>query len=258
MSHRPTLRRLLRRTLPIAARWRVRAARRRIADAVSGVRFCARSGDASDFAELIGTYTRPLICYPGQASRFAAKQHNIALALSRVDGIIVAPGETFSFWRCVGRPTLRAGFEAAAALKDGVLVEDVGGAICLSSTLLYNAGLLSGMAIDERWCHSVDSYGNARYFELGRDAAVEYPYRDLRLRNVWQVPLLLRASLIGDAVCAEVRSRDPLDLCVGIDVSTPRRDGPLMTVCATRTIARENRRWTDELGVSRYQVSRGS
>src|SRR6185436_20314184 len=104
------------------------------------------------------------------------------------------PDEVFSFNACVGRADASSGYDRAAVLKGGRLTQDAGGAICLVSTLLYGAALLSGMDVVERRCHSVDSYGPERYFELGRDAAVNFPYIDLRLRNVFDCPLLLRTS----------------------------------------------------------------
>ena len=47
----------------------------------------------------------------------------------------------------------------------------------------FNAGLLAGLEIVERSEHSVDTYSDQRYFELGRDTTIEYGYLDLRFRN---------------------------------------------------------------------------
>ncbi len=160
-------------------------------------------------------------CYPEQERRFADKQRNVELALASIDGLTIQPGETWSFWRSVGRPTRAAGYAPAAALKDGLLVEDIGGAICLASTLLYNAGLLSGMTIVERYCHSVDTYGSDRYFELGRDASVEFAYRDLRLANPFDAPLMIRCGVRDTTVSVEVcANRDPR-ISASIVVSEP-------------------------------------
>ena len=57
------------------------------------------------------------------------------------------PGETFSVWRLAPRPTAARGYAVAAALKDRRLTSDVGGAICLLSTVLYNAGILTGLEV---------------------------------------------------------------------------------------------------------------
>ena len=219
------VRRLIRRIVPFSLRWRLRLVRRRLSDDMRRTRFARTRQDARAFPVLICRYERPLICYPGQEHRFAGKQHNCTLVLRACDDLVIEPNETFSFWDCIGRPTQKRGFLPAAALKDGRLVEDIGGAVCLASTLLYNVGLLSGMAIVERRCHSVDSYGAARYFELGRDAAVEYAYLDLRLRNDFASPLLLRSRIEDDAVIAEIWSDRALgisvEIVVGVAVITP-------------------------------------
>jgi vancomycin resistance protein VanW len=209
---------------------------RRVIDTLARLRFAMTRADIAEFNHLLCQYDRPLICYPGQEAHFDGKRHNTELVLSAVDGLLIRPGETFSFWQAVGRPSARAGFRPAAALKDRRLVEDVGGAICLPSTLLYNAGLLAGLTILERHCHSVDSYGSRRYFELGRDAAVEYPYRDLRFRNVLPVPVMLTCSLRDDHIHAEVRSATALDISVEIEVADLVIEQPRTIVRADTTL----------------------
>jgi vancomycin resistance protein VanW len=114
----------------------------------------------------------------------------------------------FSVWRTAKRPSAARGYARAAALKDGVLTTDIGGAICLLSTVLYNVGLLGALEIVERHCHSVDSYGENRYFEPGRDAAIEFPYLDLRLRNPHAFPVWLGVRVDEQRVAAELRSPD--------------------------------------------------
>lgn len=222
MSVRP----FLRRTIPLAVRWRIRFARRYMADALAGTRFASRGDGPKTFPYLLARYERPIIRYPGQETAFPGKRRNIELACRGIDGVLLERGETFSFWRCVGRPTEPAGYLTAAAIKNGILTEEVGGAVCLVSTLLYNIGLLGGMTIVERRCHSVDSYGDDRYFELGRDAAVEFAYLDLRFRNDWDVPILLRAHAQGETLVGEAWTASPLALAVSIDVSDPTYESP--------------------------------
>ena len=111
------------------------------------------------------------------------------------------------------------GYAAAAALKGGDLIQEVGGSICLLSTAVYNAALLSGMEIVEHWCHSIDSYGDARYFELGRDAAVEFGYRDLRFRNPYDQPVLVRVTVDPRGVSAAIHSLRPAWFAVRIQVN---------------------------------------
>ena len=240
-------RRLARRYVPYALRWRARLALRVADDARSGLRIAKTRAAPEVYPHLVCRYERPLICYEGQEASFPNKRNNVELALAGIDGLLIAPGETFSFWRCVGRPTRARGYGLAAAIKDSVLTEDIGGAICLVSTLLYNVGLLGGFTIVERRCHSVDSYGERRYFELGRDAAVEHPYLDLRFRNGLGAPVLLRSYAEPERVVAEAWSATPLGLCVEIDVET-EASGRLLRARTRRTVTREGHRREENLG----------
>ena len=104
-----------------------------------------------------------------------------------------------------------------------VLGESVGGSICLVSTVLYNIALLAGFEIVERYCHSVDTYGAARYFELGRDAAVEFAYRDLRFRNPHSGAIVLNVSCSGDEIIASARALRQFPLHISIRVDEPIR-----------------------------------
>lgn len=242
---------------PFALRWRVRAIRRLLHDARAGLRF-ARRRPASRFTSRVAAYELPMRCYPGQEARFGAKRRNLALSLAAIDGVVVRRGEVLSFWRCVGRPTRSSGYLQAAALKRGLLVEDVGGAVCLSSTLIYNVGLLCGFTVIERHAHSVDSYGIDRYFQLGRDAAVEYAYRDVRLRNDFDAPILIRARLEERSVCAEAWTDAPSVADVELLVSGPVADDRGgFRVRTQRTMRHRGHRTTEDLGWSTYRRGTG-
>ncbi len=67
------------------------------------------------------------------------------------------------------------------------------------ATNLFNACLWAGCQILERHCHSIDAYGDDRFYELGRDAAIAYGYKDLIIRNTSKVPLQLRFQVSPEA-----------------------------------------------------------
>jgi hypothetical protein len=67
----------------------------------------------------------------------------------------------------------------------------------------------------------VDSYGSGRYFELGRDAAIEYEYLDLRFRNPHATSLLLRMEVCAGAVRATMSGTEPRTFCVSFGISAP-------------------------------------
>lgn len=109
----------------------------------------------------------------------AARANNIGLAARTFDGIVIAPGESFSFWDRIGEVTPRTGYVYAGTIVGGVSQMAIGGGLCQVSTTLFNAVARAGLRIDERHEHS---YYIERY-PLGLDAAVFAPTLDLRWTN---------------------------------------------------------------------------
>lgn len=120
---------------------------------------------------------------------------NMSLAAQFVDGLIIQPQQIFGFWRRVPQPTIQNGFQAGPMLIRGRLTTDAGGGLCQISTTLFGAFLAGNLEILERSNHSVDTYGDDRFFTLGQDAAVVYGYKDLVARNLHTVPLQLRLQV---------------------------------------------------------------
>ncbi len=112
---------------------------------------------------------------------------NIRLAASKLDGVLLMPGEKASFNGTVGRRTLRGGFKTAGVYVNGKHDTGVGGGICQVSTTLYNAALLSNLKILQRSNHSLP----VPYVPLGRDATVDYGNLDLVLQNTTPDPIVL-------------------------------------------------------------------
>lgn len=121
---------------------------------------------------------------------------NLQLAAQKVHGLILRPGHIFSFWHCVPRPTLKNGFREGPAFIQGQVASDVGGGLCLISTNLFNTFLLAGCQILERHSHSIDPYGERRFFPQGQDATVYYGYKDLIIKNNSPVSLQLRLNVV--------------------------------------------------------------
>ncbi|MBV6459194.1 MAG: hypothetical protein HONBIEJF_02337 [Fimbriimonadaceae bacterium] len=110
---------------------------------------------------------------------------NIKLASSILDGVVLMPGDRFSFNDTVGRRTQKSGFKIAGVYKNGRHDFDVGGGICQVSTTLYNAALLSNLKIVQRSNHSMP----VPYVPLGRDATVDYGSHDLVFENNLDTPI---------------------------------------------------------------------
>lgn len=144
---------------------------------------------------------------------------NMQLAVDRMDGLILQPGQIFAFWQRVPQPTAKHGFRAGPTLVRGKLSTDLGGGLCQISTTLFNALLWANLEILERHNHSIDAHGAQRFFQLGQDAAVAYGYKDLVVRNASEIPLMLRLqiSLEKAEVTAAVWGQQPMPMQVRVE-----------------------------------------
>ena len=109
---------------------------------------------------------------------------NLRLAAARLDGLVLRPGETFSYWKLIGKPTRRKGYLDGMVLFLGQVGSDVGGGLCQLSNLIFWMTLHTPLTVVERYRHSHDVFPDAgRTQPFGSGATCAYPHRDLMLRN---------------------------------------------------------------------------
>jgi vancomycin resistance protein VanW len=112
------------------------------------------------------------------------KVTNLRLASGRINGILIKPGETFSFWRLVGKPTRRKGYLEGMVLTNGSFQPGVGGGLCQLSNLIYWLTLHTPLTVVERWRHTHDVFPDSnRTQPFGSGATVVYNYVDLQIKN---------------------------------------------------------------------------
>ncbi len=117
---------------------------------------------------------------------------NLRLAVDRLDGIVLAPGETFSYWKLIGKPSRRKGYLEGMVLFLGQIGSDVGGGLCQLSNLIFWMTLHTPLTVVERYRHSHDVFPDAnRTQPFGSGATCAYPHRDLMIRNDTQQPFQL-------------------------------------------------------------------
>ena len=116
---------------------------------------------------------------------------NIRTAARYLDGVILAPGEVFSFNHVVGPRTEERGFRNAPVIVQDELEPGLGGGVCQVATAVFAAAMLGGLEIVERRSHSRPS----GYAPLGLDATVIYPTVDLRLKNPYDTPVMIHAAV---------------------------------------------------------------
>ncbi|SDS81499.1 VanW family protein [Microlunatus soli] len=138
------------------------------------------------------------------------KVHNLRIVADRLDGILIKPGEEFSFCRLVGKATRRKGYLDGMLLDNGEAKAGLGGGICQMANLLHWMVLHSPLTVTERSEHSFDPFpDNGRVLPWGVGCAVYYNYVDLRFRNDTSTTFQLRTKvgqryLEGELRAAEV------------------------------------------------------
>ena len=118
------------------------------------------------------------------AGSIPGRIHNVALAATRLHGILIKPGEEFSFNKAVGDISAATGFQTAYIIKDGRTVLGDGGGVCQVSSTLFRALLNAGLPIIERRAHAYRvHYYEEGGFKPGLDATVFAPSVDLKFKN---------------------------------------------------------------------------
>jgi vancomycin resistance protein VanW len=143
-------------------------------------------------------------------SHSESKKHNLAIAIKRVENVMIAPDQIFSFWHLIDNPNKARGYREGRVILNNELSANVGGGLCQLSGLLYHLTLKAGLTIVERYPHSRDLYtAETRFAPLGSDATVVYGYKDLRIQNNLPFPICFRFKLqdteISAALCSEQR-----------------------------------------------------
>lgn len=129
------------------------------------------------------------------------KAHNIKTAASRLNGVLVAPGDIFSFNHEMGPTTLKSGFQVGfgIAITNGEMqtVPSVAGGICQVATTLLHTVFNAGYQIEERTPHAywIQSYGLPPKGMVGLDATVDDPYLDFKFLNNTGNNLLIQADV---------------------------------------------------------------
>lgn len=135
------------------------------------------------------------------------KVTNLKIAISHIDKIVIKPGQTFSVWRLVGRPTKAKGYLDGMTLYNGKISTSTGGGLCQLGNLLYWMALHTPLTIKERWRHSYDVFPDInRTIPFACGATLAYNYIDLQLQNntdkTFQITLWLdKEYLNGEITC---------------------------------------------------------
>ncbi len=121
----------------------------------------------------------------------ATRIKNIKTAASKFHGIVIGPGETFSFAQYLGDVSLDEGYAEALIIFNGRTVKGVGGGVCQVSTTAFRAAFFGGFPIVERWPHAYRVSWYEKGFGPGLDATVFAPQVDFKFKNDTPYHLLI-------------------------------------------------------------------
>ena len=112
------------------------------------------------------------------------KVHNLKIAVLMVNNIVIKPGQIFSYWRVIGKPTKRKGYKKGMVLKSGKVTAAIGGGLCQLSNLIYWLTIHTQLTVVERHRHGYDVFPDTnRTQPFGSGATCFYNYGDLVIKN---------------------------------------------------------------------------
>ena len=140
------------------------------------------------------------------------KVTNLACAIFKLNHVVINPGQTFSLWQLVGRPTKAKGYLEGLILHNGTITKGIGGGLCQLGNLLYWMALHTPLTVTERWRHSYDVFPDCnRTIPFGCGATLSYNYVDLQITNNTDTAFQINLWLDDEYLNGEITSADPLN-----------------------------------------------
>lgn len=143
---------------------------------------------------------------------------NIKVATERFNGILIKPGEEFSFVKILGEVDGEHGYLPELVIKNNVTEPEFGGGVCQVSTTAFRAAIYSGLKITARRNHA---YPVSYYNPQGMDSTVYVPNPDLRFINNTPNHILIQTKIVGTVLTFEFYGTD--------DGRKTTVDGPYIT-----------------------------
>ncbi|MDP3792170.1 MAG: VanW family protein [bacterium] len=131
----------------------------------------------------------------------SSRIHNIKVGMNKFNGIILKPGEEFSFNDYLGEVDERSGYQSELVIKGGKLIYEYGGGLCQVSTTVFRAAIMSGLDITERKPHS---FSVQYYSPQGFDATIYPGVVDLKFTNDTGGHVLIQTRLIESKLIVEI------------------------------------------------------
>ena len=140
------------------------------------------------------------------------KATNIEIACRKINGLVIHPGETFSFWKTLGMPKVKDGY------KEGLMIygrrglgKGIGGGLCQMANMIHLLVLHSELEVTELHHHTDALFPDERRrVPFGTGTSVSYNKLDYRFKNNLDQDVQLLTWVQNGEVCGELRSEKPL------------------------------------------------
>ncbi len=138
------------------------------------------------------------------------KVTNINLACDKINGLIIHPGETFSFWRTVGRATKKAGYKKGLVVTNTGFSSGYGGGLCQMANMIHWLVLNSPLEVTELHHHTDALFPDERRrVPFGTGTSVCYSNVDYRFKNTTDKDVQLLTWTENGELCGELRTEVP-------------------------------------------------
>ena len=128
------------------------------------------------------------------------RNFNLKLAASHINGVVLKPGEEWSFNKTVGERSQATGYKVAHVITAGEMVDGLAGGTCQISTTLFGAAFFAGLDIVKTTPHSRPSV----YTPLGFDSTVVWPNTDLVIKNPYDFPVAVMYRVANGVAKVEI------------------------------------------------------
>ncbi len=141
------------------------------------------------------------------------KAANLGISAPKVNGIIIRPKETFSFWHLVGNCTAAKGYKEGLTISLGVPSKGIGGGMCQFTNLLHWLALHSPLDIAEHHHHdNIDIFPDfGRQVPFGCGTSIFYNYKDYQLKNNTNETFQFIVYTTDTHLCGELRASAPME-----------------------------------------------
>lgn len=135
------------------------------------------------------------------------KKTNLEIASKKINGLIIKPGEIFSFWYLVGEATRKYGYKEGLVITKNGFTSDIGGGLCQLANMIHYLVLNSPLEVVELHHHSDALFpDDRRRVPFGTGTSVFYNYLDYRFKNTTNQDVQLLLWVNDDILYGELRS----------------------------------------------------